>query len=53
MALPIYLDGHNGYKANQRPRQFELDDELASAVYLPANQQWPSGQTKLKVGINH
>src|SRR5438093_13421775 len=28
MALPIYVDAYSGHKANERPRQFELDDEL-------------------------
>src|SRR5438552_11281667 len=28
MSLPVYVDANSGYKANERPRQFELDDEL-------------------------
>ena len=33
MSLPIYVDAHSGYRANERPRSFELDDkdyEIAS-----------------------
>ena len=26
MSLPIYVDAHSGYKANERPRQFTLDE---------------------------
>ena len=28
MTLPIYADAHGGHNANDRPRQFELNDEL-------------------------
>jgi hypothetical protein len=28
MALPIYVDAHSGFKANERPRQFVLDEDV-------------------------
>jgi hypothetical protein len=28
MSLPIYVDAYSGYKANERPRQFVLDEEI-------------------------
>ena len=28
MSLPIYVDAYSGYKANERPRQFTLDEEM-------------------------
>src|SRR5262245_45101418 len=28
MSLPIYVDAYSGYKANERPRQFTLDEEI-------------------------
>jgi len=40
MALPIYVDAHSGYKANERPRQFELDDELYEIAAV--EEQWRS-----------
>ncbi len=27
MSLPVYVQSYSGYKANERPRQFVLDDE--------------------------
>src|SRR5262245_5230634 len=27
MSLPIYVDSYSGYKANERPRQFQLDED--------------------------
>ena len=40
MALPIYVDAHSGYKSNERPGQFELDDELYEIVAV--EEQWRS-----------
>jgi hypothetical protein len=38
MSIPIYVDAHSGYKANERPRQFVLDDDIYEiAVVL---DQW-------------
>jgi hypothetical protein len=28
MSLPIHVDAYYGYKANERPRQFTLDEEI-------------------------
>jgi len=28
MSLPIPVDAYSGYKANERPRQFALDEEI-------------------------
>src|SRR5262252_2113939 len=28
MSLPIHVDAYSGYKANGRPRQFTLDEEI-------------------------
>ncbi len=28
MSVPIFVDAYSGYKANERPRQFVLDDEI-------------------------
>src|SRR5215470_6151428 len=28
MSLPIYVDAYSGYKANERPRQFVLEEEV-------------------------
>jgi hypothetical protein len=28
MSLPIYVEAYSGYKANERPRQFTLDEEI-------------------------
>jgi len=27
MAIPIHVNAYSGYKANERPRQFTLDEE--------------------------
>ena|SRR5690348_2482432 len=28
MSLPIHVDAYSGYKANERPQQFTLDEEI-------------------------
>ncbi len=40
MSLPIYVDAYSGYKANERPRQFELDDVLYEIAVV--EDQWHS-----------
>src|SRR5437870_6259610 len=40
MSLPIYVDSYSGYKANERPRQFELDDALYEIAAV--EDQWYS-----------
>jgi hypothetical protein len=32
MSLPIYVDAYSGYRANERPRQFCLDDDVFEIV---------------------
>jgi hypothetical protein len=34
MSLPIHVDAHSGYKANERPQKFQVDEddfEIASS----------------------
>src|SRR5439155_25365838 len=40
MSLPVYVDAYAGYKANERPRQCELDDELYEIAAV--EDQWYS-----------
>jgi len=40
MSLPVYVDAYSGYKASERPRQFELDDELYEIAAV--EDQWYS-----------
>src|SRR5436309_11478823 len=40
MSLPVYVDAYSGYKANERPRQFELDDEIYEIAVV--EDQWYS-----------
>jgi hypothetical protein len=40
MALPIYVDAHSGFKANERPRQFVLDEEVYEIAAV--EDQWYS-----------
>ena len=40
MSLPVYVDSYSGYKANERPRQFELDDEIYEIAAV--EDQWYS-----------
>src|SRR5437899_2541534 len=40
MSLPVYVDAYAGYKANERPREFELDDELYEIAAV--EDQWYS-----------
>jgi hypothetical protein len=32
MSLPIYVDAYSGYKADERPRQFVLDEQIYEIV---------------------
>jgi len=38
MSLRIYVDAHSGYKANERPRQFTLDDDTYEITAV--EDQW-------------
>jgi hypothetical protein len=37
MSLPVHVDAYSGYKANERPSQFVLDEEIYGRVVPPAN----------------
>ena len=55
MALPIYVDAYSGYKANERPHQFVLDEEIyeiaavldqwyePAATYYRLSDRWHQG----------
>jgi hypothetical protein len=38
MSVPIYVDPNSGYKANERPRQFSLDE--AKFEIEAVEEQW-------------
>jgi hypothetical protein len=40
MSLPIYVDAYSGYKANERPRQFDLDEDTFEIQAV--EKQWRS-----------
>ncbi len=40
MSLPIYVDAYAGYKANERPRQFTLDEDVFEIESV--EDQWRS-----------
>ena len=40
MSVPIYVDAYADYKPNERPRQFELDDEIYEIAAV--EDQWYS-----------
>ena len=44
MSLPLYFDAYSGYKANERPRQFELDDTIYGIAAV--EDQWYSPEAK-------
>ena len=41
MALRIYVDGYSGYKANERPRMFDLDGQVCESP-----RSWISGTNR-------
>jgi hypothetical protein len=43
MSLEIYVDAYSGYKANERPRQFVLDEDIFEIEAV--EQQWRSRAT--------
>src|SRR5262245_37404560 len=43
MSLPIHVDGYSGYKANERPRYFTVDDDLYEIAAVLAEWHEPSG----------
>ena len=40
MSLPVYVDAYSGYKANEQPRQFELDEQVYEIAAV--ENQWYS-----------
>ena len=40
MSLEIYVDAYSGYKANERPRQFTLDEDIFEIEAV--EEQWRS-----------
>lgn len=40
MSLEIYVDAYSGYKANERPRQFTLDEDTFGIAAV--EEQWRS-----------
>lgn len=40
MSLEIYVDAHSGYKANERPRQFTVDEDIFEIAVV--EEQWRS-----------
>ena len=41
MSLPIYVDAHSGYKANERPLRFSLDEETYDIASIEDRWQEP------------
>jgi hypothetical protein len=48
MSLPIYVDAYSGYKANERPRQFTLDEQIYEIVAV-LDQWYEPAATYFKV----
>jgi len=53
MSLPIYVDAYSGYKANERPRQFTLDEEIYEIDAVPisgTSRQRPTSKFRAPKG---
>ena len=48
MSLPVYVDAYSGYKANERPRQFTLD-EMVYEIDAVLDQWYEPSATYFKV----
>ena len=48
MSLPIHVDAYSGYKANERPRQFTLD-EVVYEIDAVLDQWYEPSATYFKV----
>src|SRR5262245_635574 len=48
MSLPIYVEAYSGYKPNERPRQFTLDDEIYE-INVVLDQWYEPSLTYFKV----
>ena len=44
MSLPIYVDSYSGYKANERPIRFHLDDETYDIASTEDRWQDPNAE---------
>jgi len=44
MSLEIYVDAYSGYKANERPRQFTLDEDNLEIEAV--EEQWRSPEAQ-------
>ena len=44
MAIQIYVDEYSGYKANERPRQFCVDEERIEIANLEKRWRTPNGE---------
>ena len=44
MPLPIYVDAYSGYKANERPKQFALDEQLHEIASIEDRWQEPDAE---------
>ena len=48
MSLPVYVDAYSGHKANERPRQFTLDEQIYEIAAV-LDQWYEPSATYLKV----
>jgi hypothetical protein len=44
MSLPIYVDAYSGYRANDRPRQFCLDENVFEIAEVEDRWYDPNGE---------
>ena len=44
MSLPIYVDAYSGYKANERPLRFQLDEDLFEIETVVDRWHDPKGE---------
>jgi hypothetical protein len=44
MSLPIYVDAYSGYKANERPLRFHLDEEVHEIALIEDRWQDPNAE---------
>jgi hypothetical protein len=44
MSVPIYVDAHSGHRANEKPRQFVLDEEIYEIAAIEDQWYSPDGQ---------
>ena len=44
MPLPIHVDSYSGYRANERPKQFTLDEQLHEIASIEDRWQEPDAE---------